>query len=155
GRRRRALRGRCIFGLNRRARHVRNMLPLLTLRMNRNRGAAGGGEPAAVRTGPGPRRGGPSVLLPAVGGATTPPPCIVPAGGGAFIFSCSCPAGHLIEQRPLPVVARGRLHRLAQELVGAGRGHPAARRAHDELLAEQVRLDLVAEGVVGQVHGGG
>ena len=63
-------------------------------------------------------------------------------------------ASHPLEQPARPV-RRRRLRRLAQQLIRPRRGHPAARRADDELLAQQVRLDLVAERVGRQVHGRG
>src|SRR5262249_20027323 len=43
-------------------------------------------------------------------------------------------------------------HWPAKQLIGAGGGDTTARRADDELLAQQVRLDVVAEGVDRQVH---
>src|SRR5262249_51147442 len=52
-----------------------------------------------------------------------------------------------IEQAGLPGVVLLLLHRFAQQLIRLGCRHPSARGAHDELFAQQIRLDLVAESV--------
>ena len=67
--------------------------------------------------------------------------------------------GDLIEQPPL-LLQKGHVgieHRLGQAEVEIGRraGLAATRRPYDELAAQQVRLDLVSQGVDRNIHRGG